>query len=1028
MASTEAVQTETTCSNLYDSQQPTPLTIQTQNISGNARVHNGPYFSIKRTSTYSRTRDGLAWLSSLFFDEVHDRIRNQAQIPRQNRTAQGGDYYSGKWLLDSVVFDQWRSRDIRELWYLGMPGAGKSVMASIIIQHLLNLQKDFKAEIQSPRVAYLYLSYKESHSLDQLLGSIIKQVILDDTPIPQSLTKLWERCNSGTARPTLSSLMDLLQEVTCDRPVYVVVDALDEYPVKDRKELMDRLRDCKNLFILITSRVLPEWEELTGDCITVEIRANPKDVDLFLENGFQESPRLRRFEEKSPGLLKEIKSAVHEACGGMFLLASLHMRSITCQRTIEGVKDRIRSLPQDINGMYNDTLARIRQLDQDDMKLALGILSWVVFSYRPLKIEEIQHSMAVDLGSERFNENKMFGEESMREVCEGLVTVTNGVISLVHYTAQSFFKEKRDELFPGFHGTIAQTCITYLSLKALEQPDDVENQQSYADDLYDIPDRRTANEILESAKSTRHRRLSYNQKRAKFPFLIYASEFLPYHLRDLGTVPTKKDFLIRTMSEYYPQLGHASRILEPFSLTEDPSDAGTISAGMISAGGSDDSALWEEVSPVLPSSPIDTYDSHIESGAQELPLSLVNESPSNIHPGHDLSRGLPTATVERETTALHLAVFLGWLPIVTHLLDSTKQRVDINAVDMEGRTPLIMAAGERHWDVVPFLLDRGASVDLLSSDGHAVLLQAAQRDRKDIVQRVIFDLMHHMIYEISHVKLVEYIMAIVIAFILEVFFLISGKEVDSQLGYHLQLLKAALSGDCEAIKRLVYDGRVQFMSETSCFHNTAAFLAVEFDQRDAAAELLDSGADINMRGLQNCTLLHRAAYRNSIGMVQMLLERNPTIDLKDDNGLTAWSANLDEEHNSVLDILHRAGADPNTRMVYGENKLYSSAAAGNVRTVRFLLRQGVNPSIKTDYGWTPLHWAAGNGFPLCVEELRRAGAELNPISDVSKTPLDLAIERNEQAIAKYLRDFGAKTASEVLAETGGRNNSDVTRP
>jgi ankyrin repeat protein len=619
------------------------------------------------------------------------------------------------------------------------------------------------------------------------------------------------------------------------------------------------------------------------------------------------------------------------------------MRSITCQRTIEGVKDRIRSLPQDINGMYNDTLARIRQLEQDDVRLALGILSWVVFSYRPLKIEEIQHSMAVDLISERFNENKMFGEESMREVCEGLVTVTDGVISLVHYTAQSFFKEKRDELFPGFHATIARTCITYLSLKALEQPDDVENQQSYADDLYDIPDPRTANEILESAKSTRHRRLSYNQKRAKFPFHIYASEFLPRHLRDLGTVSVLDDilyslqrllqdrpkrlFLIRTMSEYYPQLGHASRLLQQFPLAEDfvlPSDAGTISAGMISAGESDDPVPWEEVSPVLPSSPTDSHDSHIESEDQELHLSLVDESPSKIHPDHDLSRGLPPATVERETTALHLAVFLGWPPIVTHLLDSTKQQVAINAVDMDGRTPLIIAAGERHWDVVPLLLDRGASVDLLSSDGHAVLLQAAQRDRKDIVQRVIFDLMHPMIYDISHVKPIEHIMAIVIAFILEVFFLIGGyyptynqvrateqrwmnrvlhlstrrKAIDSRFGDHLRLLTGALSGDCEAIKRLVYDGRVQFESEISCFHNTAAFLAVEFDQRDAAAEILDSGANINMRGLQNCTLLHRAAYRNSIGMVQMLLDRHPTIDLKDDNGLTAWSANLDEEHNA----------------------------------------------------------------------------------------------------------------------------------
>ncbi|OQE37770.1 hypothetical protein PENCOP_c009G06650 [Penicillium coprophilum] len=921
-------------------------------------------------------------------------------------------------------------------------GAGKSVLASIIIQHLLDLQKEFKDGPQSAKVAYLYLSYKEPHSLDQLLGSIIKQVVIDDIPLPQSLTKLWERCNSGTVRPTLSALMDLLQEVTCDRPVYLVVDALDEYPLNNRKELMDRLRDCKNLFLLITSRVLPEWEELAGDCTTVEIRANPKDLDLFLEHGFQETPRLRRFEEKSPGLLEQIKLAVHEACSGMFLLASLHMRSIICQRSIEGVKDRIRSLPQDINGMYNDTLARVRQLEEDDVKLALGILSWVVFSYRPLKINEIQHCMAVDLDSERFNENRMIGEESMREVCEGLVTVTNGVISLVHYTAQSFFKEKRHELFPGFHATIARTCITYLSLKALEQPDDLINQQSYADDLYDMPDARTANEILESAHSTSHHRLSYYQKRAKFPFLTYASEFLPRHLRDLGAVSVldnilgslqrllqdrpKRNFFIRTMSEHYPQLNYIVRLLEPLSLTEDI-ECYLHSQAMI---------------------PSHKNGSHMAPrNSASFLTSFVKELQRKLRPEHNSSRDLPARKVVRETTALHLAVFLGWRPTVTHLLHNIKHPAGINAVDANGRTPLTIAASERHWDIVPLLLNSGASVDLLSSDGHAVLLQAAQRDREDIVQRVIVDLMHPLIYEISHVKLFEYIVAVIVAFILEVFFLVSGyfptydqvgdierrcmtrllhlatyrKENDSQLGAHLKLLTAALSGDCRTIKGLVHDGTVQFKSQTSCFHNTAVFLAVEFDQKDAAAELLENGADINMRGLKNCTLLHRAASRNSISMVQMLLDRNPTIDRKDDDGLTAWSANLDEEHNSVLAILHRAGADPNTTVLYGENKLYSSAAAGNLRTVRFLLRQGVNPSIKTDYGWTPLHWAAANGFPLCIDELRRAKADLNPISDVSKTPLDLAIERNQQDIAKTLRDAGAKTAREVVAETGGRN-------
>ncbi|KAE8146616.1 ankyrin repeat-containing domain protein [Aspergillus avenaceus] len=1049
MATTEVLQTQTAISQFSGFQEtPTPLTIQTQNITGDARVHNGNYYFIKRSSTYSKNRDIFTWLSPLSFDKAHEEIRERAQFPREDHRSQENDYYYGKWFLDSPGFQQWQSRKTRELWCLGMPGAGKSVIASIIIKRMLDLQNSSNTGPQSPRIAYLYLSYKETYTLDQLLGSIINQVIMDPRTLPESLIKNWEQCKFGAHKPTLGALMDVLEELLRDHPIYIVVDALDEYPMEDRNQLLRRLRGFNNVSILITSRMLPEMETLANDGTIVDIKANPKDIDLFLDSKMKRSSRFKSFESESPGLLDEIKVAIRKACSEMFILASKHMETIESQDTTEKVRTQIRKLARNTNDQYSEIMDRIGQLKEDDKRLAFGILSWLLFSYRPLEVKELQHCMAVDLENGKFNENQILDESRMKELCEGLVTVTNGFISLVHYTAYSYLQAKRDHFFPGFRTTIARTCIVYLTLKGSEQSNDAKNQQFNVDDSYNWLDIHTTDVSLESPTW-----ISYPETRAKFPFISYVAEFLPRHLRDMGTesVPddilrglqrllqdrTKRNVLIRMMSDYYPQLIDTVPSTEPFMFTNN-SDVSSSGVNIVSRK----QVHWTDVSPVLSSSPIDYDDSHIESWDQAPRPSHPTQLPWKLWPSHDLSGESSDLKGTRETTALHLAVFLGWRPIVTQLLDTAKERIDVNAADSNGQTPLIIATREGHCDVVPALLDSGASIDLRSRDGHAVLLQAAQASQSDTVERVISDLILRTKHKVLHIKLVKYIVAVIIAFTLEVVFLISGyfptsaqvghaerqlvdralhllapeKEDDTQFKDHLRLLQAVLSGECEAIRILVHNCRNQCKPGISYFHETAVFLAVEFGQTQAASILLNKGADINMRGLQNCTLLHRAAYQNNIEMVRMLLRHNPSINLKDDAGLTAWSANLDKEHSPVLEVLRNAGADTNTQRMHGETDLYSAAAAGKLATVRFLLNQGVNPSLQTDFGWAPLHWAAADGHLSCVEELLKAGAELDPVSDQSKSPLDMAIENNQQKVIKVLRDAGAKTALEVLNE------------
>lgn len=111
-----------------------PSTIQpfghsygTLNIGGNARVVNGDVqivrnvYKLPVAENETSLRNAiLDWLSPLTFRHTHEEIRHKVVREDDSPMARSAGDYSGKWLLESDVFDEWRSRKIRKLWYHGM--------------------------------------------------------------------------------------------------------------------------------------------------------------------------------------------------------------------------------------------------------------------------------------------------------------------------------------------------------------------------------------------------------------------------------------------------------------------------------------------------------------------------------------------------------------------------------------------------------------------------------------------------------------------------------------------------------------------------------------------------------------------------------------------------------------------------------------------------------------------------------------------------------------------------------------------
>ncbi|KAF7318381.1 NACHT and ankyrin domain protein [Mycena chlorophos] len=108
-------------------------------------------------------------------DEYHSIMNFVSPInflPTHQEIHQNLHKDTGKWLLEHTAFLEWKQGSNKLLWCSGIPGAGKTVLASLVFEHLNNLQDSDLG------VACAYLNYKESavQNLKNILGAIWRQL------------------------------------------------------------------------------------------------------------------------------------------------------------------------------------------------------------------------------------------------------------------------------------------------------------------------------------------------------------------------------------------------------------------------------------------------------------------------------------------------------------------------------------------------------------------------------------------------------------------------------------------------------------------------------------------------------------------------------------------------------------------------------------------------------------------------------------------------------------------------------------
>ncbi|KAH6907860.1 hypothetical protein BKA70DRAFT_346519 [Coprinopsis sp. MPI-PUGE-AT-0042] len=384
------------------------------------------------------------------------------------------------------VFDEWEEfcdwmsvrGVVKTMWGSGMPGAGKTIFASIVINEV---EARAEASERPICVGYIYFRYSDhtTATVRDFLLVLVKQTIERHADCLPLFNQVFARHIREKTLPSESELVQLLRRFNAViAEMFYFLDALDEAPPDVQFDLLEKLSTL-NVKIFITSRPLANLDACFPEAHRFSIRAQDHDLELHIAKEIARSPLLRSIlNEGGPTLRDKITSTIQMKCGGMFLHASLQLDALRGCANIYSVEKILEDFPRQIEDVYQQTWKRIEAQAPDTAVIAKNALIWVLCATRSLTIRELRHAVATCPDTYKFDYCRLVDEATLMGFCRGLVTVEEGtnIVRFVHYTAKDIVNSLISESSPYPHSLPAAVCMTLLAEHGFQQkaPDDAD--------------------------------------------------------------------------------------------------------------------------------------------------------------------------------------------------------------------------------------------------------------------------------------------------------------------------------------------------------------------------------------------------------------------------------------------------------------------------------------------------------------------------------------------------------------------------
>ncbi|KAF2458815.1 hypothetical protein BDY21DRAFT_212358 [Lineolata rhizophorae] len=429
--------------------------------------------------TAAQLQEVLAWL------EVHKDYEQENELERQYSLCHE---HTCDWIQRNSVAKSWLRLSAENLvvWLNGKPGAGKSVLASILIR--------FLQRHRQITVLYFWCNYYSSASDKSchILRTFVAQFLRQNKGLA---AYVYDNYIQEGRNSSVLELKDLIQVLLSSAQASrIVVDGLDELPYADQRQvLLDLLplasvktRDASSSIckIIFTSRDIPQISKQLGRRPQINLNKEKEQlrvaIQLYVQHRLAEIQGGFQNEEINCEEFADIEARITARAGGMFLWVRLVLQAIENSHCLQDLRDTVESLPSDLEKLYLKLLENVfHDRKAEDRDITVRILEWVAFAKRPMRKHEIITGISLRPGIHKLTNETRLWDSAMDLAKPFIEEGATGFVSFVHFTVQEFLiKRSGNFLDPiSAHRNISSSCVAYLT-DGLELLDDSKAEQN----------------------------------------------------------------------------------------------------------------------------------------------------------------------------------------------------------------------------------------------------------------------------------------------------------------------------------------------------------------------------------------------------------------------------------------------------------------------------------------------------------------------------------------------------------------------
>ncbi|KAF4981767.1 hypothetical protein FZEAL_2489 [Fusarium zealandicum] len=910
---------------------------------------------------------------------------------------------TGLWICETDEYRKWHdSPDHGSLWIKGVPGAGKSVTAASIIQHL-------RVTESCPVLFFFFRNIVAANfSPRALIQDWLAQLLPHSPKLQFALQARLETSLEDISDNDLVQIF--LDGVSCVPKVYCVGDALDEMTT-DNRPFLDKLNGLatyrpRSLKLLMTSRPKQYLQSALRDSSIVHISLQQRLVDAdilsYLHHRFETTLK----SDEQQHIKQQVISMVESRAEGLFLYAKLTMDQFEAALLTGDPVDinaLEQSLPVGLEQTYTSMLAKQRREKGVSTDLQVFVLEAVTHASRPLRLNELASLLEyVYTDIQAPNGFKVL----IATCCGSLVEILEDeTLQVIHHSFTEFLRgdsrnkpECESSEFPVIdsdkaHKRMAINCLRYLQSGSLLLED--EDSDVVAPEI-PVPDRALEKQAQgrlrglqapseeTSSDSGSEMDVDFNDTQAPQKSQAPIQQQRPLqqpHGRLFGDPDTRTDpFNYLEARLRHPFLHYA---VENWSYHASRYDV-------------EDEALFNAV------------------------LGFLRPDSLSLKRWLNLKWRLSSYSSERVPTALHIAAFAGLSQLAIKLI---QQGSSVSATDSQYRIPIHWACENGHAKVVSLLIHHGSDPDAVEGFGMKPLHLAAPKNHASVVTILLqAGVKPDTAVENCILPYPEIGFPGTDTGTTAITYASQGGHPETAIAMipfcQPEILEDLL---CEYCQRNQTDAVLAILDKSSVSANavyegsTALHLACNSINERCVRALINRGADV----LKTSNWMPRNIHLHCIPEPRRESEEPPLHRL-----VYRWLDNNDQACQAIFRLLIKAGADLEQVGHGGNTALHIAAgdvdsyreSTARLRALRALIDAGADVNKTNSCQSTALHVVlAGNRDLEAVRLLVEHGCEVNARDYSGTTALQRAVSRNSmslglehtEVIVKYLLDHGA---------------------